>query len=132
MQLGVDEEMAMTLQGQQGTLLSNGSSTAVNRVPLSGLESNKDATNLYLNDANNINSCAGVCDNEQLKTDNPSQSVDQVAEVQEQSDEPCIDITINNVVCSFSVKSHLNLKQIAQNGFNVEYRRENGVTEIGL
>lgn len=124
MQLGVDEEMAMTLQGQQGTLLSNGTTT-VNRVPLSGLESNKDSSNLYLNDASN--GCGGVCDNEQLKTENPSQSVDQV-EVQEQSDEPCIDITINNVVCSFSVKSHLNLKQIAQNGFNVEYRRENGVT----
>nr|CAG4649651.1 EOG090X0CO7 [Scapholeberis mucronata] len=48
------------------------------------------------------------------------------------SDEPVIDITINNVVCSFSVKSYLNLKQIAQNGFNVEYRRENGMVTMRL
>lgn len=38
-----------------------------------------------------------------------------------------IDIVINNVVCSFSVRCHLNLRQIALNGTNVEYRRENGV-----
>jgi TATA-box binding protein (TBP) (component of TFIID and TFIIIB) len=40
---------------------------------------------------------------------------------------PEIDIVINNVVCSFSVRCHLNLRQIALNGANVEYRRENGV-----
>lgn len=43
-------------------------------------------------------------------------------------DEPEIDIVINNVVCSFSVRCHLNLRQIALNGINVEYRRENGVS----
>ena len=40
---------------------------------------------------------------------------------------PEIDIVINNVVCTFSVRCHLNLRQIALNGTNVEYRRENGV-----
>ena len=38
---------------------------------------------------------------------------------------PCffqVDIVINNVVCSFSVRCHLNLKEIAMNGSNVEYR----------
>ena len=40
---------------------------------------------------------------------------------------PEIDIVINNVVCSFSVRCHLNLRQIALTGANVEYRRENGV-----
>lgn len=38
-----------------------------------------------------------------------------------------LDIVINNVVCSFSVRCHLNLREIALNGSNVEYRRENGV-----
>ena len=42
-------------------------------------------------------------------------------------EEPVIDIVINNVVSSFSVSCHLDLKHIAQNGHNVEYRRENGV-----
>lgn len=55
-------------------------------------------------------------------------SVVQSGDVEEESDEPEIDIVINNVVCSFSVKCHLNLRQIALNGFNVEYRRENGVS----
>lgn len=44
-------------------------------------------------------------------------------------DEPEIDIVINNVVCSFSVRCHLNLRQIALKGVNVEYRRENGVSK---
>ena len=33
-----------------------------------------------------------------------------------------MDIYINNVVCSFSVRCHLNLKEIALTGSNVEYR----------
>lgn len=44
-----------------------------------------------------------------------------------EEDQPEIDITINNVVCSFSVRCHLNLKQIATQGANVEYKKENGV-----
>lgn len=44
-----------------------------------------------------------------------------------EAEPPEIDIVINNVVCSFSVRCHLNLRQIALNGANVEYRRENGV-----
>ena len=102
----------MTLQG---SILSNGN-PSTNCVPLS-LEANKDSSNEYLNDTSNG---SGDCVNE-MNCD------ESVVGAQEPSDEPVIDITINNVVCSFSVKSHLNLKQIAQTGFNVEYRRENGV-----
>lgn len=43
------------------------------------------------------------------------------------TEEQEVDIVINNVVCSFSVKCHLNLRQIALTGCHVEYRRENGV-----
>lgn len=113
---GSREGMAMTLQG---SVLSNGNA-ATNRVPLT-LESNsKDSTDVYLNDASN-----GYGDSEKngLNRTVPSEEVKEPP-----SEEPVIDITINNVVCSFSVKSYLNLKQIAQNGFNVEYRRENGVS----
>merc|ERR1712179_481600 len=45
---------------------------------------------------------------------------------------PEVDIVINNVVCSFSVRCHLNLKEIALNGSNVEYRRENGMVTMRL
>ena len=107
--------MAMTLQG---SILSNGN-PSTNCVPLS-LEANKDSSNEYLNDTSNG---SGDCVNE-MNCD------ESVVGAQEPSDEPVIDITINNVVCSFSVKSHLNLKQIAQTGFNVEYRRENGVITL--
>lgn len=48
-------------------------------------------------------------------------------EISSEAEPPEIDIVINNVVCSFSVRCHLNLRQIALNGANVEYRRENGV-----
>ncbi|KAK7602690.1 hypothetical protein V9T40_006664 [Parthenolecanium corni] len=46
--------------------------------------------------------------------------------------EPEIDIVINNVVCSFSLGCHLNLRQIALNGHNVEYRRESGMVTMKL
>ncbi len=42
---------------------------------------------------------------------------------------PEVDIVINNVVCSFSVRCHLNLRDIALRGLNVEYRKENGVSQ---
>lgn len=46
--------------------------------------------------------------------------------------EPELDIVINNVVCSFSVRCHLKLREIALNGANVEYRRENGMVTMKL
>lgn len=45
---------------------------------------------------------------------------------------PVIDIVINNVVCSFSVRCHLNLRQIALTAPNVEYRRENGMLTMKI
>ena len=107
--------MAMTLQG---SVLSNGNA-ATNRVPLTLESSSKDSADVYLNEASNG---FGDCVKNGLNSAEPIEEVKETP-----SDEPVIDITINNVVCSFSVKSHLNLKQIAQNGYNVEYRRENGV-----
>ncbi|XP_075212090.1 TATA box-binding protein-like 1 [Lycorma delicatula] len=55
-----------------------------------------------------------------------------VSEANSGGDEPEIDIVINNVVCSFSVRCHLNLRQIALKGVNVEYRRENGMVTMKL
>jgi transcription initiation factor TFIID TATA-box-binding protein len=43
-----------------------------------------------------------------------------------------VDITINNVVSSFNVRCHLNLREIALNGFNVEYRKEHGMVTMKL
>eukprot|EP00096_Caligus_rogercresseyi_P009045 TRINITY_DN3000_c0_g1_i4.p1 TRINITY_DN3000_c0_g1~~TRINITY_DN3000_c0_g1_i4.p1 ORF type:complete len:301 (-),score=35.52 TRINITY_DN3000_c0_g1_i4:1415-2317(-) len=45
---------------------------------------------------------------------------------------PEVDIVINNVVCSFSVRCHLNLRDIALRGVNVEYRKENGMVTMKL
>merc|ERR1712018_781426 len=58
-------------------------------------------------------------------------------ESDEELDEPVeaqkeVDITINNVVSSFNVRCHLNLSHIAQEGLNVEYRRENGMGTMKL
>merc|ERR1712029_237956 len=43
-----------------------------------------------------------------------------------------VDIVINNVVSSFNVRCHLNLRDIALNGLNVEYRKENGMVTMKL
>ncbi|XP_040175957.1 TATA box-binding protein-like 2 [Anopheles arabiensis] len=49
-----------------------------------------------------------------------------------QEEQPEIDIVINNVVCSFSVRCHLNLHDIARHGHNVEFRREHGMVTMKL
>ena len=36
-----------------------------------------------------------------------------------------VDIIIENVVCAFNVRCHLDLRKIARSGTNVEYRKEN-------
>jgi TATA-box binding protein (TBP) (component of TFIID and TFIIIB) len=58
--------------------------------------------------------------------------VEEDAEEASKEESPEVDIVINNVVCSFSVRCHLNLKEIALNGSNVEYRRENGMVTMKL
>lgn len=50
----------------------------------------------------------------------------------EEQDVPSIEININNVVCSFSTKCHLNLKKIAMEGSNVEYHRQHGMLNMRL
>ena len=66
---------------------------------------------------------------QQLQQQQQQQQQQQEEEQEEEREEspPEIDITINNVVCSFSVRCHLNLRDIALRGINVEYRKENGV-----
>ncbi|KAL1490497.1 hypothetical protein ABEB36_013181 [Hypothenemus hampei] len=49
-----------------------------------------------------------------------------------ETEEPELDIMISNVVCSFSVRCHLNLREIALKGTNVEYRKENGMITMKL
>ncbi|XKL66342.1 hypothetical protein PGB90_009762 [Kerria lacca] len=51
---------------------------------------------------------------------------------QSQDEPQQLDILINNVVCSFSLGCHLNLRQIALNGHNVEFRRESGMVTMKL
>lgn len=41
--------------------------------------------------------------------------------------DPEVNIVISNTMCTFSVRCHLNLRDIALNGANVEFRKENQV-----
>jgi hypothetical protein len=43
-----------------------------------------------------------------------------------------INIYINNVVCSYSTRCHLNLRRIAMEGLHVEYKKETNVSSINL
>lgn len=97
----------------------------------------KPLTNKSLNhvkDVNNLdnpNSCTEGKDNRlfdgQLQSYVDHTEESHVEHEQSHEESPELDIVINNVVCSFSVRCHLNLREIALKGSNVEYRRENGV-----
>lgn len=58
---------------------------------------------------------------------NGSYVVSQAVPAEPEEEGPSLSISINNVVCSFSTKCHLNLKKIAMEGTNVEYHRQHGV-----
>jgi len=76
----------------------------------------------------------GPSSNQTVSTSQPIQLKQEIGEKDEVKEEsqPEVDIVINNVVCSFSVRCHLNLKEIALSGSNVEYRRENGMVTMKL
>nr|QUM93255.1 TATA-box binding protein [Calliptamus italicus] len=67
-----------------------------------------------------------------VPVEGPQQPAAQAENQTDSGETPEIDIVINNVVCSFSVRCHLNLRQIALNGANVEYRKENGMITMKL
>ncbi|KAL6258146.1 hypothetical protein P5V15_010069 [Pogonomyrmex californicus] len=94
----------------------------------------KPLTNKSLNhvkDVNNLDKTNTCTEQDNRLFDGQLQSyVDHAEEPHEEP--PELDIVINNVVCSFSVRCHLNLREIALNGSNVEYRRENGMITMKL
>lgn len=75
---------------------------------------------------------AGAAGEPQAQCTDTNMVAEPPAPIEEEEETPEIDIMINNVVCSFSVKCHLNLRQIALNGVNVEFRRENGMVTMKL
>jgi Transcription factor TFIID (or TATA-binding protein, TBP) len=99
-----EEEMATTFEATKNGILTNGNHVEIksDQYAIQQNEIKEEAENALLMDTNGDS-----------------------AEPEE--DVPEIDIEISNVVCSFSVRCHLNLREIALKGCNVEYRREQGV-----
>lgn len=86
--------------------------TAVHTNHLNGISLNSLAPKNEINQASDQNS-------------NP-------ADGEDEENQKEVDIVINNVVCSFNVRCHLNLRDIALRGINVEYRKENGMVTMKL
>ena len=86
------------------------------------------ATAVHTNHLNGISLNSLVPKNEINQTSNPADGDDENCEENQKE----VDIVINNVVCSFNVRCHLNLRDIALRGINVEYRKENGMVTMKL
>jgi len=96
------------------------------------------ATAIHSNHFNGLNSVQTAKNSDQA-TAMSSKQADFKQEISDQNnfEEPEenqkeVDIVINNVVCSFNVRCHLNLREIALRGLNVEYRKENGMVTMKL
>ncbi|KAK2724161.1 TATA box-binding protein-like 1 isoform X1 [Artemia franciscana] len=87
---------------------------------------------VYSKSSANVPYTNGNHDNKHGVVSNNLNSDSSSKEQETQDETPEIDITISNVVCSYSVKCHLNLKSIAMTGFNVEFRRENAMLTMKL
>jgi len=88
------------------------------------------ATAIHSNHFNGLNSVQTAAvssqgNNADFKQELPDQN-------NAEEDQKEVDIVINNVVCSFNVRCHLNLREIALKGLNVEYRKENGMVTMKL
>ncbi|RWS16540.1 TATA box-binding-like protein 1 [Dinothrombium tinctorium] len=77
----------------------------------------------------NCNNHLGINSEEGSSSVKPQQAAEE--EINEE-DTPEVDININNVVCNFSTRCHLNLRQIALNGANVVYKRDQGMISMKL
>lgn len=77
-----------------------------------------------------VNSTTGV--NESRREKNDMNNAPQNLEEATVDDPPVIDVVISNVVCSFDVRCHLNLKSIALNAANVEFKREQGMVTMKM
>jgi len=84
----------------------------LNNTVLSEMNAQNGINSSLINNNNNNNNISNNSNEEQHQPNDES------------NEEPEVDITISNVVSNFSVKCHLNLRQIANNGSNVVYRRE--------
>jgi len=85
------------------------------------------ATAIHTNHLNGISLNSLTPKNEINQNSNPADGDENCEENQKE-----VDIVINNVVCSFNVRCHLNLRDIALRGINVEYRKENGMVTMKL
>lgn len=119
--------MATVIQKNGIKSLSNGNSLAGHQHQVV-----QDLANIT--EYTEVNTCLSEVDKKHATTINNIQdaSDEDVKASQPQDDQPEIDIVINNVVCSFSVRCHLNLREIALNGTNVEYRKENGMITMKI
>ncbi|XP_023342345.1 TATA-box-binding protein 1 [Eurytemora carolleeae] len=122
-----------SIQGlQRGSVLQGG--------PIQGLQGGPGVLHLVRGNSNgsataNTSSYNGSQGVSTVNGGEPSklEIKEETEEITPKEDEPPeMDIFINNVVCSFSVRCHLNLKEIALTGSNVEYRRENGMVTMKL
>lgn len=68
--------------------------------------------------------------NQKLNDNKAPTSTEQSYYVEEES--PEVNVAINNVVCTFSTRCHLNLKTLALNGFNVELKKAQGMLNMKL
>lgn len=62
----------------------------------------------------------------------PVTKVAEVCEAAAEEEEPEVDIVINNVVCSFNTRCHLNLRRVAIEGMNVIYKRDQGMVSMKI
>jgi len=95
------------------------------------------ATAIHSNHFNGLNSVQNSAKNNEAMSSaaqgsNNADFKQELPDSNPEEDQKEVDIVINNVVCSFNVRCHLNLREIALRGLNVEYRKENGMVTMKL
>ena len=117
--------------------VKNSASSASSSFPSSSLLNNDSNSDSGVVSSSSSTSCANEPGaNSFSSKGSPDEAVEEEEAVGEEQlqayEEPTIDININNVVCSFSVRCHLNLRKVAMEACNTEYNKSRACVKMKL
>ena len=117
--------------------VKNSASSTSSSFPSSSLLNNDSNSDSGVVSSSSSTSCANEPGaNSFSSKGSPDEAVEEEEAVGEEQlqayEEPTIDININNVVCSFSVRCHLNLRKVAMEACNTEYNKSRACVKMKL
>lgn len=127
------------LKSQMGSVSNGGTTTnGLTGVNSSNVPQSESFDDITGDDLLELGSLAAAGSDNHMNSDTPTSNIAEELlggdpmSVTPQEESPQVNVAINNVVCTFSTRCHLNLKELALNGRNVELKKAQGMLNMKL